>query len=185
MVSWAVNAMRPPQQFETQRLFFRSPTLEDAPAAFAAYACDPEVTRYLTWEAHTSVEKTLKFMRRCVACWEDGSAFPWVILTKADRQLIGTIELRLHGTHADLGYGISRSCWGQGYATEAAQAVVDWAYSQPGIYRVWTVCDVDNLASARVLEKVGLQKEGILRRWLVRPSFGPVPRDCYCYSKVK
>jgi RimJ/RimL family protein N-acetyltransferase len=108
-----------------------------------------------------------------------------VILLKSSCQLIGMIELRMHGTHADLGYGIARAYWGQGYATEAAQAVVDWSFSQPEIYRVWTVCDVDNLASVRVLEKVGMQREGILRRWLVRPTLGPEPRDCYCYSKVK
>src|SRR5512143_1483791 len=91
MESCPGKAMRPPQSFETQRLSFRPPTLDDAQAAFEQYAWDPEVTRYLTWEPHTSVEKTLKFMRRCVACWADGSAFPWVILTKENRQLIGMI----------------------------------------------------------------------------------------------
>jgi RimJ/RimL family protein N-acetyltransferase len=69
--------------------------------------------------------------------------------------------------------------------TEAARAVVDWALGQPGIYRVWAVCDVENAASTRVLEKVGMQREGVLRRWIIHPGVDAVPRDCYCYAIIK
>jgi hypothetical protein len=54
-----------------------------------------------------------------------------------------------------------------------------------GIFRVWALCDVDNLASARVMEKVGMQREGILRRWILHPNLSDEPRDVYCYSVVK
>ena len=54
---------------------------------------------------------------------------------------------------------------GKGYITEAVKSIVDWAFKQQEIYRVWSVCDVDNIGSARVMEKVGMQREGILRRW--------------------
>ena len=69
--------------------------------------------------------------------------------------------------------------------TEAVRAVVEWALSQPGIYRVWAVCDVDNAASAKVLEKVGMRCEGILRRWVIHPNIDAAPRDCYCYAIIK
>jgi RimJ/RimL family protein N-acetyltransferase len=50
---------------------------------------------------------------------------------------------------------------------------------------VWATCDVENLASARVLERVGMTREGVLRRWTVYPNLGDTPRDCLCYSIVK
>jgi RimJ/RimL family protein N-acetyltransferase len=62
---------------------------------------------------------------------------------------------------------------------------VDWALTQPTIYRVWATCDVDNLASARLLEKIGMQREGLLRRWIIPPNISEVPRDCWCYAKTK
>jgi hypothetical protein len=53
------------------------------------------------------------------------------------------------------------------------------------IYRIWAVCDAGNIASARLLERVGMQAEGTLRRWLVHPNISESPRDCLCYSIVK
>ena len=68
---------------------------------------------------------------------------------------------------------------------EALKSVVEWALAQPEIYRVWATCDVDNVASARVLERAGMGREGVLRRWLVHPNLSDEPRDCLCYSIVK
>jgi [ribosomal protein S5]-alanine N-acetyltransferase len=82
-------------------------------------------------------------------------------------------------------YSLARAYWRQGYATEAAGAVVAWAVSNPDIYCVWAVCDVENTASARVLEKLGLTREGVLRRWLRHPNISPEPRDCYVYARVR
>ena len=95
------------------------------------------------------------------------------------------VELRLQNHSADLGYAIARQYWGNGYTTEVVKAIVTWSLAQQGIYRVWAVCDVENKGSARVLEKAGMQREGVLRRYLVHPNFSDRPRDCYCYSIVK
>ena len=62
---------------------------------------------------------------------------------------------------------------------------VNWALAQPEIFRAWAFCDVENPASARVMEKAGLVREGILRRWHVAPTIGPEPRDCVVCAKVK
>jgi ribosomal-protein-alanine N-acetyltransferase len=85
----------------------------------------------------------------------------------------------------ELGYVLARRWWGQGFATEAAEAVVAWALAQEEVHRVWAVCDVDNVASARVLEKIGMHREGRLASWAVMPNLGGVPRDCWCYARVK
>jgi RimJ/RimL family protein N-acetyltransferase len=69
--------------------------------------------------------------------------------------------------------------------TEALKTLIAWALKQEEIYRIWAVCDVDNLASARVMEKAGMQLEGILRRWSVHPNISAEPRDSCCYAIVK
>ena len=84
-----------------------------------------------------------------------------------------------------IGYVLARAFWGNGYMTEALGAVINWALSQTDVYRVWAICDIENQASVRVMEKAGMQKEGILRRWVKLPRFSETPRDCYCYSIVK
>jgi ribosomal-protein-alanine N-acetyltransferase len=68
---------------------------------------------------------------------------------------------------------------------EAAQAVSDYVLEQPAMYRVWAVCDVDNTASARVMEKIGMQREGLMRRGVLHPNISSEPRDCWLYAKVK
>ena len=68
---------------------------------------------------------------------------------------------------------------------EAVSAIIQWSFAQPPIHRVWATCDVENLASARLLEHVGMEREGVLRRWLMHPNVSDTPRDCFCYSIVK
>jgi ribosomal-protein-alanine N-acetyltransferase len=80
---------------------------------------------------------------------------------------------------------LARPWWGQGLMTEALTEVVGWALSQPSIFRISAVCDVENVASARVMEKCGLFREGVLRRYLVHPSLGSEPRDCFSYARVR
>jgi [ribosomal protein S5]-alanine N-acetyltransferase len=174
--------IKPPELFKTDRLLMRLPTLDDSKPLFHEYAQDPEVTKYLTWRPHENLDTTLAFIRRCIQRWQDGTAFPWVITRKQDAAVLGMIEMRIDQFKADLGYGLARRYWGQGYTTEAVKALVQWALDQESIFRVWATCDVDNLASARVMEKAGMQKEGILRRYILHPSISSEPRDCFCYS---
>jgi RimJ/RimL family protein N-acetyltransferase len=95
------------------------------------------------------------------------------------------IGCRVREHAADIGYVLTPNYWNRGYVTEAAKAVVDWAINLTFVYRVWAVCDVENKASARVLEKVGMQREGLLRRYVVHPNISPEPRDCFVYSVVR
>jgi RimJ/RimL family protein N-acetyltransferase len=80
---------------------------------------------------------------------------------------------------------LARTFWNQGYMTEALKGIVDWGLKRKDIYCVWAVCDVDNLASARVMEKAGMQREGILRRWSVHPNLNDKPRDSSCFAITK
>jgi [ribosomal protein S5]-alanine N-acetyltransferase len=177
--------MRPPEIIETPRLALRQPMMTDAEAIFTGYAQDAEVAKYLIWRPHKDLDETLDFVKRCVLAWKDGSAYPWVITQKEDGRLIGMIEGRVRGFSMDIGYVLARAYWGRGYMPEAARSIIDWGLSREGIFRVWALCDVENRASARVLEKVGMRREGILRRCTLHPNISDEPRDAYCYSVVK
>jgi RimJ/RimL family protein N-acetyltransferase len=177
--------INPPETIETARLRLRKPVSEDAKEIFRRYAQDPEVTKYLTWEANRKIEETHEFLSMCLAAWEQAKSFHWVITRKKDSRLLGMITARVEGHKWELGYVLARKYWGRDYMTEAVKAVIDWAFKQPEIYRIWAVCDIDNLASARVMEKAGMKREGVLRRWSIHPNLGAEPRDSYCYSITK
>lgn len=177
---------QPPDKLYTKYLKMRKPEKEDATTIYELYSQDEEVTRFLTWQPHRSIKETRKFLTRCEKSWKEGIAFPWAIIRKTDNQLLGMIEIiSVDHSGISIGYVLARPFWGNGYMAEALKSVIDWALKQKDIYRVWSVCDVENLASARVMEKAGMQKEGVLRRWVRLSYFGEKPRDCFCYSIVK
>jgi RimJ/RimL family protein N-acetyltransferase len=175
----------PPTILKTERLRLRKVKLADAEAIFRQYAQDPEVTKYVSWHAHKHIEETRDFVRTCLLAWDAGNAFHWVIERLEDKQIIGMMSARAGGEKWELGYVLARIQWKRGYMTEAVKGIISWAMRQKDIYRIWAVCDVDNLASARVMEKAGMQREGVLRRWSVHPNISAEPRDSYCYAIVK
>lgn len=177
--------MKPPERIQTSRLLLRIPTLEDAGSIFQAYTCDPEVTRFLPWQPHTHVDQSQEFLAGCLKAWQEGSRFPYVITVLGQDKAFGMIEVRLDGFKADVGYVLGRGYWCAGYMTEALGAIIHWWREEPSLYRLWAICDVENIGSARVMEKVGMQREGCLRREILHPAVSPEPRDCYLYSIVK
>jgi [ribosomal protein S5]-alanine N-acetyltransferase len=177
--------VKPPARIETARLTLRKPVAEDTARIYEAYARDPEVTRYLTWRPHRAVADGEEPAAHRLAAWESGKYFSWVITLPDDGELVGMISIRPDGWRVDLGYVLGRRFWGRGYMTEAARAVLDYLMTEPEVFRVWAVCDVENLASARVMEKAGMRREGILRRWAMHPNVSEEPRDCLCYARIR
>ena len=175
----------PPEVIATERLVLRRPRLSDADDIFDNYAADPEVTRYVTWPPYTVRSEVAPFLQSRLARWDSGEEFSWVITRPREGRVIGMIACRVCDHAVDIGYVLSRHFWNRGYVTEAASAIVDWAINLESVYRVWAVCDVENKASARVLEKIGMQREGILRRYIVHPNVSPEPRDCFVYSTIR
>lgn len=179
-----MSAPRPPETFATPRLTLRPIALADAAGIFA-YASDVENTRFMVFPRHRELADAETYARRCVACWQDGSAFPWAIVDRATGDLIGAIELRIRPPKADFGYILRRAFWRQGLMSEAAGAVVAWAIAQPSIHRVWATCAPDNVASARVLEKAGLGREARLACWEPRPNLGQPAGDSLVYALTR
>ena len=177
--------VNPPKTIKTERLRLRKAKLADADAIFRQYAQDPEVTKYVSWRAHQNLEETREYVQMCLLAWDVGKAFHWVIESAEDKQVMGMIIARVNAEKWELGYVLARAYWRQGYMTEALNGIIALALKQKEIHRVWAVCDVDNLASARVMEKIGMQREGILKRWSVHPNISEEPRDSFCYAITK
>jgi RimJ/RimL family protein N-acetyltransferase len=176
----------PPNEIETERLLLRRPRFDDAAEVFAKYAQDAEVTRYLSWHPHASLDETRTFVEIAVEAWTTRSGhLSWVIERREDAQLLGTIGASISEHGAAVGYVLARPYWNNGYTTEALAAVCDAALEDTRIHRVWAWCDVENVASARVMEKAGMQREGLLRRFSLHPNVSDVPRDSYVYARVK
>lgn len=174
-----------PETLETRRLLLRRAAPADAEQIFQAYAQDPEVTRFLVWRPHRSVDTVRQFLEACDARWQMGQAYPYVIVLKENAELIGMIEIRPNGHRADFGFGLARNHWGKGLMPEAISTVVSFGLSQPTIYRIEATCDIENTASARALEKAGLVREGVLRKYIIHPNISAEPRDSLLYAITK
>jgi RimJ/RimL family protein N-acetyltransferase len=110
----------------------------------------------------------------------------YILVGRQDETVRGAFDLRNAGPHR-LGYGyvLARRWWTQGLMTEALAEVARWGLSRDDIWRVGDVCDVENRASARVMEKAGMTREGLLRRWIMHPNVSDEPRDCLSFAKVR
>lgn len=174
-----------PDTFATIRLCLRPVAAGDAPAIFDGYAQDSEVTRHLIGRPHRTIADTEAHLAACAAMRPDAGRV-YALTGRDDAALMGCLHLRRPAPHrVEFGYVLARPHWGRGLMTETLRAAVDWALAEPGVYRVGAVCDVDNPGSARVMEKAGLTREGLLRRWMVHPNVSDEPRDCFIYGRAR
>jgi ribosomal-protein-alanine N-acetyltransferase len=168
---------------QTERLILRRPTKDDANAIFfSSYPTDPEVTKYLLFPPHKSIQDTLKFIEWSDEVWKDGG-FNFIILSKADEgKVIGGVgisrtevkdsnksEKNYPTGVARVGYCIARDEWGKGYATEACKKMIELAMEH-GITKLVAPVHPDNLRSIRVLEKCGFQEDEGTSETLVLPN---------------
>jgi ribosomal-protein-alanine N-acetyltransferase len=151
---------------ETERLNLRKLRPTDAADIFE-YASDPQVARYTTWEAHTSLDDAVQFVELIQAVYvnESPSNWTWGLELKDTGKLIGTIAVWGWPQHAraEVGYAIGRPYWGRGLVTEAVREVLKLGFDALGLNRIEARCVPENIGSARVMEKVGMTYEGLLR----------------------
>ncbi len=147
---------------ETNRLLLREWQLQDAAAALQIYG-DPEVMSWLGQQPHSSTADTQAMIQKIIARSAKDKLGMWAIIEKNSGKLIGQGGLKFlaNGPEIEVGYHLGRSHWGKGYATEVAVASVHHGFEQLGLQRIVGVTTPDNLASQRVLEKAGLQYQGM------------------------
>lgn len=144
-----------PAVLETSRLVLRPFREEDAPMMYRSWASDPEVTRFLTWPTHDSEDVTRAVLRH----WISTGAAEWCIaLRQTDAPIgsMGVVDIDEGSGTVEVGYCLSRACWGQGYAAEALRAVIGHLFALPGVRRVTAKHDLNNPNSGRVMQKAGM-----------------------------
>jgi len=167
---------------ETDRLVLREFRAADE-ADIHAYASDPEVVRLMIWGPNSpeATKVHLVGVLKAQEQWPRADV-GLAIERKTDHRVIGSISLRIKdelNRTADIGYVLNRACWGQGYMLEAARAVLDAAFRQLGLHRVWATCDPRNRASYRVMEKLGMRREAHFRKDVLEKGEW---RDSYLYA---
>jgi len=164
------HTMRAPERLFTDRLALRRPRAADAEEVFSRYASDDEVTRYLSWPRHRTLEDTRTFLAFSDAEWVRWSAGPYLVRARDTGLLLGSAGIVLESAEcASTGYVFACEAWGHGYASEALAAGVDVARAI-GVRRLQALCHVDHAPSARVLEKGGFSLEATLRGHTVFPN---------------
>ena len=153
-------------EIETKRLHLREIKFNDWPQVLA-YQSDPRYHKFYPFTDRTPNEAQ-EFVKMFLEQQQEQprKKFQLAITLKNKPNLIGTCGIRLDqfDTHqADLGYDLSPTHWGNGYATEAAQALLHFGFNTLHLHRIWSWCIAENHASARVLERLGMQLEGRLR----------------------
>jgi len=155
-----------PPTLQTDRLRLRPFADADADALYALQS-DPHVVRYWDSPPWRERERADRFLAAGRQMAQEGTGTRVVIERADDRAFIGwccLVQWNPQHRSATLGYCLGDASWGQGYATEAARALLQWAFESLDLNRVQAETDTRNLASARVLEKLGLQREGLLRQ---------------------
>lgn len=170
---------------ETERLILREYHLGDLEYVHE-YAREPEVVQYLPFGPNTR-EATQEFLRLKLEeqnCWPRDE-YTLAIVSKPEGRLIGGIRLGVRDAAnrtADMGYVLHRRYWGQGYTLEAARALLDVAFGLLGLHRVWAACDVRNVASRRVLEKLGMRQEALFVKDVWQKGEW---RTSYCFAVLE
>lgn len=151
----------------TDRLVLRELSFDDA-RAVAERAGDRRVARYLiAVPSPYPVTLASRWIAGRLAWWSQGRGVTLAVCRRdSPGELIGTVSLRryVRDRRAELGYWLGADAWGQGIATEAAGALVDFGFSELGLARIYAHVLEGNTASCRVLEKIGMLNEGIRRR---------------------
>lgn len=158
--------LKEPLVLTTDRLLLRE-FVESDWRAVLAYQRDPLYLRYNEWDSR-SPEDVRQFVQIFLDQQKQDPRlkFQFAVTLRWTGQLIGNCGVRRNARDAregDIGYELNSRFWGKGYATEAARAVVEFGFSQLGLHRITAWCIVENMGSARVLEKLGMRQEGCLR----------------------
>ncbi len=167
----------------TDRLLLRPFHLTDVDDVYA-YARDSEWGRYLPVPSPYEYRHAIEFVARSVlAAWDTNPVFAICLSGRC----VGGINIRVDkskGT-AEIGYGIARAHWGKGLIAEAATAVMDWAFDEFGLAKITAMADLLNTRSSRVMKKLGMRRDGLLRSERPSDADPGTRQDMVVYSVLR
>ncbi|MEH2085036.1 MAG: GNAT family protein [Nostoc sp.] len=153
-------------QLETKRLLLRETTLQDAEAIFALFS-DPSVTQFHDLDTFTSIKQAITVIGRRAKRFEQGEGIRWGITRKQDNVLIGSCGFTWNPQEhsAEVGYELASTFWRQGIMTEAVSTILQFGFQKMGLRFVVAQVMLDNIASKKLLEKLGFHSQGVLKQY--------------------
>lgn len=165
MFNFLEGSTTPLPRLRTQRLLLRKANMSDA-ADLYEYGRNPQVAQHVLWEAYASIHDARAYVRYLQRQYRNHVPSSWCIEHLETGKVIGTIGLmwwNQEHNSAEIGYSLSQDYWNQGLMTEALQEVLRYSFEELNIHRLEAQHECTNPASGRVMEKVGMRKEGMLQ----------------------
>lgn len=166
---------------ETERLILRKILYSDKDGIYD-YAKNPNVAKFLLWDAHRSEFETIEFLNLIYSAYNKNDAAPWGIQLKDDNKIIGTVGFvswDKENKECEIGFALAEEFWNKGIVTEAVNEVLRFGFDQMKLERIISQCSPENIGSSRVLEKSGLNFDGIIEKKLMVKG---KPTDMKTYS---
>lgn len=159
---------------ETTRLVLRRFTLDDIDDVYNNYASNPNVTKYLTWDAHENKDVTKSILTSWVNSYYNDYFYQWAIVCKRTNEVIGAIsivDIDMDNELFEVGYCIGESYWGNEFTKEALNAVIEYLFEKVNIKGIIGCHELDNINSGKVLEKCGLKYTHIEEKYNTKVKF--------------
>lgn len=154
-------------RIETERLILRKFVFSDAWQMFVNVTSDPKVNKFLTWELHEDVSATERLLAEWNEKYNNPARYCWAIELKEIGEVIGNIAaptIKERTETAEVTYCLGSRWWGHGIVPEALRAVMEFLFYEVGLNRIEAGFDINNPNSGKVMEKVGMCKEGVHRQ---------------------
>lgn len=170
---------------ETDRLILRKFDVNDAEDIFKNYSSKDVVTKYLSWKSHKTIEDTKSFLEGFVIpAYNDENTYRWAVVLKETNEVIGCIDvvrMDKQTKKAELGWVLDDTKWGKGYMPEAAKEVLKYLIEE-GFARVQAYHNIENEKSGRVMQKIGMQFEGVLKKFATNNDGDLIDVKMYAYT---
>ena len=152
------------KKFELEDVCLRPFKFTDAKDMLKNYCADEDVTKYLPWSVHKNINDTENYLMSFLYKYNTKNFYEWAIVDKKSNKVIGAISITPKSNQsAELGYVLSKNYWGRGILPRSAKIVIDYIFKL-GYEKVFAKCQVENLKSERVMQKLGMQFEGVSRK---------------------
>lgn len=169
-------------QLATERFILREFMAEDW-VQVHMYCSDEEVTRYTYWGPNTE-EQTREFVNAAIRSQFElpRTTYEMVIADSSTGEVMGNCCLQVEKSNAELGYNISKAYWGKGIATEISRSMLEFGFRELELHRIYATCRPENTGSYRVMENIGMKREGHLREHFMKNGKW---QDSYLYSILR
>ena len=176
--------MREISSLSTSRLTLRKMEINDA-AILYKYWSDNSVTRHMNINSFTDIVQAEQMISFLNGLSDEGKLIRWTIINRSDGLIVGSCgynSFSIENLRGEIGYELGREFWGQGLMTEALTVIIKYGFSTIGLNRIQALVEKGNIASQKLLAKLGFQQDGLLREYEVSKG---VPVDLFIYSLIK